>query len=67
MLALVKQLAAERNVTVIMVTHHLGDARSIANKFAFVAKGQVLVAEAIDALTAQHPQPELASFVRAGE
>ncbi|WP_261903197.1 thiamine ABC transporter ATP-binding protein [Vibrio fortis] len=67
MLALVKQLAAERNITVIMVTHHLGDARSIANKFAFVAKGQVLVADAIDALTAKHSQPELAAFVRAGE
>lgn len=67
MLALVKQLAAERNITVIMVTHHLGDARSIANKFAFVAKGQVLVADEIDVLTAQHSQPELAAFVRAGE
>ena len=51
----------------IMVTHHLGDARSIANKFAFVAKGQVLVADAIDALTVKHSQPELAAFVRAGE
>ena len=67
MLSLVKRLAAERNITVLMVTHHLGDARSIANKFIFVALGKVLVEGSIDALTVDHPQGELSSFVRAGE
>ena len=67
MLSLVKRLAAERNITVLMVTHHLGDARSIANKFVFVALGKVLVEDSIDALTVDHPQVELSSFVRAGE
>ncbi|MGF1752498.1 thiamine ABC transporter ATP-binding protein [Vibrio makurazakiensis] len=67
MLALVKQLASERNITVLMVTHHIGDARSIANKFAFVAKGKVLVAEGIEGLSNQHSEPILSEFVRAGE
>ncbi|MBW3697459.1 thiamine ABC transporter ATP-binding protein [Vibrio sp. T187] len=67
MLALVKQLAAERNITVLMVTHHIGDARSIANKFAFVAQGKVLVAEGIQGLTSDHNEPILSGFVRAGE
>ena len=67
MLSLVKRLAAERNITVLMVTHHLGDARSIANKFIFVALGKVLVEDSIEVLTATHPQQELSSFVKAGE
>lgn len=67
MLSLVKRLAAESNITVLMVTHHLGDARSIANKFVFVALGKVLVEDSIAELTADHPQPELSSFVEAGE
>lgn len=67
MLNLVRRLAAERNITVLMVTHHLGDARSIANKFVFVALGKVLVADSIETLTAEHPQQELSSFVKAGE
>ena len=62
-----ERLAAERNITVLMVTHHLGDARSIANKFVFVALGKVLVEDSIEVLTAEHPQPELSSFVKAGE
>ena len=67
MLSLVKRLAAERNITVLMVTHHLGDARSIANKFIFVALGKVLVEDSIEVLTADHPQQELSAFVKAGE
>jgi len=66
MLALVHKLAKERNITVLMVTHHIGDARSIANKFAFVAQGKVLVADTIDQLTVEHSEPILSDFVRAG-
>lgn len=66
MLALVHKLAMERNITVLMVTHHIGDARSIANKFAFVAQGKVLVADTIDKLTTEHSEPVLSDFVRAG-
>ncbi|EKO3496937.1 thiamine ABC transporter ATP-binding protein [Vibrio fluvialis] len=67
MLTLVKTLAAERNITVLMVTHHISDARAIATHFAFMAQGQVQRMEPIAALTAQHSYAPLAEFVRAGE
>ncbi|MFH0225730.1 MULTISPECIES: thiamine ABC transporter ATP-binding protein [Vibrio] len=67
MLTLVKTLAAERNITVLMVTHHISDARAIATHFAFMAQGQVQHMAPIAALTAQHRDAPLADFVRAGE
>ncbi|ELO1813006.1 thiamine ABC transporter ATP-binding protein [Vibrio fluvialis] len=67
MLTLVKNLAAERGITVLMVTHHISDARAIATHFAFMAQGQVQRMEPIAALTAQHSYAPLAEFVRAGE
>ncbi|MBY7961947.1 thiamine ABC transporter ATP-binding protein [Vibrio fluvialis] len=67
MLTLVKTLAAERGITVLMVTHHISDARAIATHFAFMAQGQVQRMEPIAALTAQHSYAPLAEFVRAGE
>ncbi|WP_117235803.1 thiamine ABC transporter ATP-binding protein [Vibrio maerlii] len=67
MLALVKQLAAERNITVIMVTHHLSDARTIASHFAFIDDKKVLVHDEISQLTSQHHETSLARFVKAGE
>ncbi|PIB18143.1 thiamine ABC transporter ATP-binding protein [Vibrio rotiferianus] len=65
MLTLVKQLAAERGITVLMVTHHLSDARAIASHFAFVAGGQVEAAGAIGELNAQHSSEALKAFVKA--
>lgn len=67
MLTLVKTLAAERGITVLMVTHHISDARAIATHFAFMAQGQVQRMEPIAALTAEHSYAPLAEFVRAGE
>lgn len=67
MLTLVKTLAAERSITVVMVTHHISDARAIATHFAFMAQGQVKCLEPIAELTAQHRYAPLADFVRAGE
>ncbi|EKO3549891.1 thiamine ABC transporter ATP-binding protein [Vibrio fluvialis] len=67
MLTLVKTLAAERSITVLMVTHHISDARAIATHFAFMAQGQVQRMEPIAALTAQHSYAPLGEFVRAGE
>lgn len=67
MLTLVKTLAAERSITVLMVTHHISDARAIATHFAFMAQGQMQRMEPIAALTAQHSYAPLAEFVRAGE
>ncbi len=66
MLALVKRLASERKLTVIMVTHHLNDARAIANKFAFIANHRVDQSGEIKQLTPEHTNPLLAEFVRAG-
>ncbi|WP_104041820.1 thiamine ABC transporter ATP-binding protein [Vibrio hyugaensis] len=65
MLILVKQLAAERGITVLMVTHHLSDARAIASHFAFVAGGQVEGAGEIGELTLSHSSDVLTAFVRA--
>ncbi|MET2950793.1 thiamine ABC transporter ATP-binding protein [Vibrio owensii] len=65
MLTLVKQLAAERGITVLMVTHHLSDARAIASHFAFVAGGQVEAAGEIGELNAQHSSKALKAFVKA--
>ncbi|WP_343291133.1 thiamine ABC transporter ATP-binding protein [Vibrio harveyi] len=65
MLTLVKQLAAERGITVLMVTHHLSDARAIASHFAFVAGGQVEASGKIRELNAQHCSEALKAFVKA--
>ncbi|WP_423840126.1 thiamine ABC transporter ATP-binding protein [Vibrio mytili] len=65
MLTLVKSLAEERGITVIMVTHHLSDANAIASHFAFVAAGQIEAAGKMEELTAVHPSEALQAFVRA--
>ncbi|MDA0381312.1 thiamine ABC transporter ATP-binding protein [Vibrio owensii] len=65
MLTLVKQLATDRGITVLMVTHHLSDARAIASHFAFVAGGQVEASGGIDELAVSHSSDVLAAFVRA--
>lgn len=67
MLALVKQLAAERNITLIMVTHHISDAKAIATHFAFINNRSVEVAAEIEALSSSHANQALSEFVRAGE
>ncbi|MGL6026534.1 MAG: thiamine ABC transporter ATP-binding protein [Vibrio sp.] len=65
MLALVKRLAAERQRTVVMVTHHLSDARAIASQVAFLSQGKVQVVSDCQALSVQHPHPQLAQFIAA--
>jgi thiamine transport system ATP-binding protein len=67
MLGLVKQLATERNITVVMVTHHISDARAIASDYAFIAEHRVLKAGGIDQLSAEHTHVLLREFVAAGE
>ncbi|MCL9780507.1 thiamine ABC transporter ATP-binding protein [Vibrio sp. S4M6] len=67
MLSLVKALATQRNITVIMVTHHLSDAKAIATNFAFVSDGKVAVAADISELSSEHPNQQLGKFVMAGE
>ncbi|GMQ45343.1 thiamine ABC transporter ATP-binding protein [Vibrio sp. 10N] len=65
MLSVVKQLASEKQVTVIMVTHHLSDARAIANRFAYLANGCIEAQGEVDELTDAHPNAALAEFVHA--
>lgn len=67
MLALVKSLANERGITVLMVTHHLSDAKAISSDFIYVANGKVEVIGRISELSSQHPNSSLRDFVRAGE
>tara|TARA_Y100001956_G_scaffold18386_1_gene17922 strand:- start:1614 stop:2318 length:705 start_codon:yes stop_codon:yes gene_type:complete len=67
MLALVAKLAKERNITVLMVTHHISDAKAIASDFIFVTNGKVEVAGDISQLVSNHDNPALSEFVRAGE
>lgn len=67
MLTLVQRLAKERDITVLMVTHHISDARAIASHFAFVAGGRVEVSAGIEQLISSHTNTLLSDFVRAGE
>ncbi|PMK01446.1 thiamine ABC transporter ATP-binding protein [Vibrio sp. 10N.261.55.A7] len=65
MLALVKRLADERNITVLMVTHHINDAKAIASHFAFIANYRVDATGEIGQLSQQHENTQLADFVQA--
>ncbi|AUI85210.1 thiamine ABC transporter, ATP-binding protein [Vibrio azureus] len=67
MLVLVKQLAVARDITVLMVTHHLSDARSIASHFALIAAGRVEACGAINEFTEHHSSPVVRSFVQAAK
>ncbi|MGD8111970.1 thiamine ABC transporter ATP-binding protein [Vibrio sp. TRT 17S01] len=67
MLVLVQSLAKERGVTVVMVTHHLSDAKAIASHFAFMADGRVDVTGEISQLNEQHDNAHLREFVAAGQ
>lgn len=65
MLSLVASLAKERNITVLMVTHHLSDAKSIGSHFAFMEQGQVTECDLISMLTQQSANPHLRTFLEA--
>lgn len=67
MLALVQSLARERGIAVVMVTHHISDAKAIATKFAFMSRGQVQETLPVSELVSTGSNQELAAFVRAGE
>lgn len=67
MLSLVAKLAKERNITVLMVTHHISDAKAIGSDFIFVANGRVEVAAGVEQLVSHHSNQALSEFVRAGE
>ncbi|MDV7105634.1 thiamine ABC transporter ATP-binding protein [Vibrio sp. TH_r3] len=66
MLFLVKQLAEERGITVVMVTHHVSDAKAIATDFIFVDELKVLVYDSISSLSHKHNNEKLRTFVQLG-
>ncbi|MEG3754739.1 thiamine ABC transporter ATP-binding protein [Psychromonas arctica] len=65
MLEHVKSLAESEGVTVLMVTHHVDDARAIASDFIFVDQGKALSVEKIAHLNTSHHNVNLASFISA--
>lgn len=65
MLSVVKTLAQENEITVIMVTHHLNDAKAIAHRFAFLSNGKISETGDINELDSLHENTELAEFVLA--
>ncbi|MBD1557242.1 thiamine ABC transporter ATP-binding protein [Vibrio sp. S9_S30] len=67
MLSLVQALAQERNIAVVMVTHHISDAKSIATQCAYLSQGEVRAVLPIEELVATHSNQEIAAFVKAGE
>ncbi|WP_413285284.1 thiamine ABC transporter ATP-binding protein [Vibrio sp. MA40-2] len=66
MLLLVKQLAEERGITVVMVTHHVSDAKAIATDFVFVDELKALVHEPLSLLSDKHENEKLRAFVKFG-
>lgn len=65
MLSLVASLAKERNITVLMVTHHLSDAKAISSHFAFMEQGKVTECATIGALTQTSENAHLRAFLQA--
>ncbi|RXJ73314.1 thiamine ABC transporter ATP-binding protein [Veronia nyctiphanis] len=61
MLLLVKNMAEEQNITVLMVTHHPEDARLIADRLLFVDDGQVIYKGDLSVLDS--PTPELKFYL----
>lgn len=67
MLSVVKNLAEDNAITVVMVTHHLNDAKAIAHRFAYLSKGSISMVGNIEALNSHHDHAELAKFVLAAQ
>ncbi|MBB1271529.1 thiamine ABC transporter ATP-binding protein [Psychromonas sp. SR45-3] len=65
MLKSVKSLAKLQNVTVLMVTHHIHDALSVASDFVFIDRGTALAVEKITYLNTTHNNKQLVDFLSA--
>ncbi|WP_086982104.1 thiamine ABC transporter ATP-binding protein [Vibrio aphrogenes] len=66
MLQLVAKLAKQRQITVLMVTHHVSDAKMIATHFAFMQQGQVSEVGEIERLSLSHHNQGFTAFLTAG-
>lgn len=63
MLDLVQQLRVERDLAVVMVSHHPADARHIAARTAFVHDGRILEIGETDQILAGTPSAELQAYL----
>ncbi len=66
MLRLVAKLAEQRKLTVLMVTHHISDAKMIASHFAFMQQGRVSEVGEMETLNSAHENEALQAFLQAG-
>ena len=66
MLTIVKNLSATKNVTVLMVTHHISDAVNVASHYLFVNDGVISSIDDISALTDSNQKDSLKKFLQAG-
>ena len=65
MLSIVKSLAQQSEVTVLMVTHHLGDAFSAASHYLFIDQGEIVSADKIAMLSSENQPLVVRKFVDA--
>jgi thiamine transport system ATP-binding protein len=66
MLVIVKDLAMVNKVTVLMVTHHIADAISVASHYVFIEHGKTTCVDKITNLTSKNSNPRLRKFIQAG-
>lgn len=66
MLAIVKNMALIKDVTVLMVTHHLSDALYAASHYLFIDQGKIASFGEISKLTSCDQNTEIRKFVQAG-
>ncbi|MCP3697130.1 MAG: thiamine ABC transporter ATP-binding protein [Aliivibrio sp.] len=65
MIGLIQRLIEEQQLTVLMVTHSLQDAKALASHYAFVCQHKVLSFGEVSALTIQEHPPELVRYLKA--
>lgn len=66
MLTIVRDLSATKNVTVLMVTHHLSDAINVASHYLFINGGKITSRGEISELSNSEQCSSLKKFVQAG-
>ena len=65
MIGLIQRLIEEQQLTVLMVTHSLQDAKALASHYAFVCQHKVLSFGEVSALAIQEHPLELVSYLKA--
>lgn len=65
MISLINQLIKSQNLSVLMVTHSLQDAKALASHYAFVCEHKILSSGKISELTTQDNPPQLERYLQA--